>query len=82
MNPTVSDEAQRLLSDVATDTNTIRTHQDSISRISDLRREKIVRLRELRITYREIAAAMHVTEQSVYKVLRDHIADSKQHRAQ
>lgn len=79
MNPTVSDEAQRLLTDVATDTHTIRNHQDAITRVSDLRREKIVRLRELRITYREIAAAMHVTEQSVYKVLRDHIAEHKQH---
>lgn len=54
-------------------TDLMRNHQSAINEISQTRKKVIVSLRRKRITYREIAAAMGVTEQSVYKVLRDTI---------
>lgn len=56
-------------------TGMIRQHQKDIERLSRERRTAIVRLRDHRITYREIAEAMGTTEQNVYKILRDHIAE-------
>lgn len=56
-------------------TGMIRQHQKDIERLSKERRNVIVRLRDHRITYREIAEAMGTTEQNVYKILRDHIAE-------
>ena len=52
----------------------IRQRQRDIETLSDKRREAIVRLRENRVTYREIAESMGTTEQNVYKILRDYIA--------
>ena len=54
-------------------TTLIRNHQAAIEDISKTRKDVILSLRKKRITYREIAAAMGVTEQSVYKILRDTI---------
>lgn len=51
----------------------IRDHQRAIEEISAVRKKVILTLRRKRITYREIAEAMGVTEQSVYKILRDTI---------
>jgi DNA-directed RNA polymerase specialized sigma24 family protein len=62
------------LSEVKTLTDLIRNHQNAIQEISQTRRNVIIDLRKKRITYREIAEAMGVTEQSVYKILRDTIA--------
>lgn len=56
-------------------TGMIRQHQRDIERLSRERRNAIVRLRDHRITYREIAEAMGTTEQNVYKILRDYIAE-------
>lgn len=54
-------------------TDLIRNHQRAIEEISKTRKSVILDLRKKRITYREIASAMNVTEQSVYKILRDTI---------
>lgn len=55
----------------------IRQRQRDIETLSDKRREAIVRLREGRVTYREIAESMGTTEQNVYKILRDYIASKR-----
>jgi len=61
------------LGEVKALTDLMRNHQSAINEISQTRKKVILSLRRKRITYREIAAAMGVTEQSVYKVLRDTI---------
>jgi len=61
------------LTEVKALTDLIRNHQSAIQEISQTRRNVIIDLRKKRITYREIAEAMGVTEQSVYKILRDTI---------
>lgn len=61
------------LDEVKALTDRIRNHQRAIEEISAVRKTVILSLRRKRITYREIAAAMGVTEQSVYKILRDTI---------
>lgn len=65
------------LSEIKTLTDMIRNHQRAIEEISKTRKNIILTLRRKRITYREIAAAMGVTEQSVYKILRDTIKAQK-----
>ena len=61
------------LDEVKALTERIRDHQRAIEEISAIRKTVILTLRRKRITYREIAEAMGVTEQSVYKILRDTI---------
>ena len=51
-------------------TNEMRSHQDSIARLAKQRRAIVLRLRTNRITYRELAEAMDVSEVTVYKVIR------------
>jgi len=65
------------LSEVKQLTVLIRNHQNAIEEISKTRKNVILSLRKHRITYREIAEAMGVTEQSVYKILRDDIKKNK-----
>ncbi len=65
------------LNEIKTLTEMIRNHQRAIEEISKTRKNIILTLRRKRITYREIAAAMGVTEQSVYKILRDTIKAQK-----
>lgn len=77
----VNDLDRALLDEVGKLTDSIRQHQEFIAGEAQVRREKILTLRSHRITYREIAAAMHVTEQSVYKILRDHITPSPRRKA-
>jgi hypothetical protein len=55
-------------------TQQIRQRQRDIEGISHERRAIIQRLRRSRVTYREIAESMGTTEQNVYKILRDYIA--------
>jgi len=52
-------------------TSMIREHQRAILQLAKKRRTRIVKLREHRITYREIAEAMGVTEQNVFKILKE-----------
>jgi DNA-directed RNA polymerase specialized sigma24 family protein len=65
------------LDEIKTMTDRIRNHQRAIEEISNQRRRVIVGLRRKRITYREIAASMGVTEQSVYKILRASISSNR-----
>lgn len=65
------------LDEIKTLTDLIRNHQRAIEEISKTRKNVILSLRRKRITYKEIAAAMAVTEQSVYKILRDTIKAQK-----
>lgn len=65
------------LEEIKTLTDLIRNHQRAIEEISKTRKNVILSLRRKRITYKEIAAAMAVTEQSVYKILRDTIKAQK-----
>jgi hypothetical protein len=65
------------LDEIKTMTDRIRNHQRAIEEISNQRRNVIVGLRRKRITYREIAASMGVTEQSVYKILRASISSNR-----
>lgn len=58
------------LEEVRVMTRMIREHQDQIIRLGKKRRVKVLKLREHRITYREIAEAMGSTEQNVYKIIR------------
>lgn len=52
----------------------IRQRQRDIEELSQKRRAIIQRLRGSKVTYREIAEAMGTTEQNVYKILREFIA--------
>ena len=54
-----------------TDAN--RTHQVQIQDLGKRRKQLILRLRKQRITYREIAEAMGVSEQLIYKIIRNDI---------
>jgi len=54
-------------------TDAIRTHQSQIQDLGKRRKQLILRLRKQRITYREIADAMGVSEQLIYKIIRNDI---------
>ena len=54
-------------------TESIRTHQSQIQDLGKRRKQLILRLRKQRITYREIAEAMGVSEQLIYKIIRNDI---------
>ena len=54
-------------------TDAIRTHQSQIQDLGKRRKQLILRLRKQRITYREIAGAMGVSEQLIYKIIRNDI---------
>ena len=58
------------LNEVRDLTDKMREHEQAIKDIADVRRERIQYLRANRVTYREIANAMGVTEQTVFKSLR------------
>jgi DNA-directed RNA polymerase specialized sigma subunit len=54
-------------------TDAIRTHQSQIQDLGKRRKQLILRLRKQRINYREIAEAMGVSEQLIYKIIRNDI---------
>jgi DNA invertase Pin-like site-specific DNA recombinase len=63
----------RGLDEVRLLTNAMREHQNQISDLGKRRKQFILRLRKQRITYREIADAMGVSEQLIYKIIRHDI---------
>jgi len=67
---------------IASLTEGIRAHQRGIEDLSRERKDAIVSLRDMKVTYRVIADAMGTTEQNVYKILRDHIAEKHLQKAQ
>lgn len=65
----VRKQDEKDLADVHLLTEMIREHQRQIITLGKKRREKINRLRSNRITFREIAEAMGITEQAVFKII-------------
>lgn len=63
-------------------TDAIRTHQVQIQDLGKRRKQLILRLRKQRITYREIAEAMGVSEQLIYKIIRNDIPREPEYDAQ
>jgi len=78
----LADVDRYLLSEVKRLTDEIRVSQNDIVDVSEMRRTKILDLRQHRITYREIAEAMGVTEQNVYKILKPSIAENRASEAE
>ena len=72
----------RGLADVKVLTDAIREHQNQIQDLGKRRKQLILRLRKQRITYREIADAMGVSEQLIYKIIRNDIDRSPEYDAQ
>jgi predicted transcriptional regulator len=66
MNP----QDERYLEEVRLITTMMREHQKHIADLSKKRAAKVMKLREHKVTYREIAEAMGTTEQSVYNIIR------------
>lgn len=63
-------------------TDAIRTHQSQIQDLGKRRKQLILRLRKQRITYREIADAMGVSEQLIYKIIKNDIPREPEYDAQ
>jgi len=63
----------RGLTDLKTINDAIRTHQNQVVDLLKRRKTLILRLRKQRITYREIAKTMGVSEQLIYKIIKDDI---------
>jgi DNA invertase Pin-like site-specific DNA recombinase len=63
----------RGLEEVRMLTDAIREHQSQISELGKRRKQLILRLRKQRITYKEISKAMGVSEQLIYKIIRNDI---------
>lgn len=63
----------RGLDDLKLLNDSIRVHQSQISDLLKRRKQLILRLRKQRITYREIAQTMEVSEQLIYKIIRHDI---------
>jgi DNA-directed RNA polymerase specialized sigma24 family protein len=62
------DRALAVLKDL---TDRIADHQSGIADLSQKRKDAILEAREIRCTYRAIAAAMGLAEQTVYKIVRE-----------
>jgi DNA invertase Pin-like site-specific DNA recombinase len=63
----------RGLEEVRMLTDAMREHQTQISELGKRRKQLILRLRKQRITYKEISKAMGVSEQLIYKIIRNDI---------
>jgi hypothetical protein len=63
----------RGLTDLKTINDAIRTHQNQVTDLLKRRKTLILRLRKQRITYREIALTMGVSEQLIYKIIKNDI---------
>ena len=69
------------LEEVRLITDAMREHQSQISDLVKRRKQLILRLRKQRITYREIAEAMGVSEQLIYKIIKNDIDREVQYDA-
>ena len=61
------------LEEVRLITDAMREHQRQVLELAKRRKQLILRLRKQRITYRELAEAMGVSEQLIYKIICDDI---------
>lgn len=71
----------RGLNDLKLLNDSIRVHQNQVSELLKRRKQLILRLRKQRITYREIANTMEVSEQLIYKIIRNDIPRTPQYDA-
>lgn len=62
-------------------TDAMREHQSQISELGKRRKQLILRLRKQRITYKEISKAMGVSEQLIYKIIKEDIDRTPQYDA-
>jgi DNA invertase Pin-like site-specific DNA recombinase len=69
----LKDQSQKDLEEVQMMTVMIAEHQKQIKELGKRRKSTILRLRKNNVTYREIAEIMNVTEQNIYKILRNNI---------
>ena len=72
----------RGLQEVRIITDAMREHQVQIQDLGKRRKQLILRLRKQRITYREIAEAMGVSEQLIYKIIRNDISRTPEYDAE
>lgn len=72
----------RGLNDLKLLNDAIRTHQGQMADLLKRRKALILRLRSQRITYREIAETMDVSEQLIYKIIRNDISREPEYDAQ
>jgi DNA invertase Pin-like site-specific DNA recombinase len=77
----VDDPAFDQLQEVRHMTQLIRNHETAIREIAEQRQRAVIQLRKMRVRYRDIADAMNVTEQTIYKILQQAIKDRKQREA-
>ena len=61
------------LEEVRLITDAMREHQRQVLELAKRRKQLILRLRKQRITYRELAEAMGVSEQLIYKIIKNDI---------
>lgn len=73
MKKELSDIDQQSLDEIRMLTSVMREHQRGIEECSKRRRTAILRLRRSNVTYSKIAETMGVSEQNVYKIIRDDI---------
>lgn len=71
----------RGLSDLKLLNDSIRAHQGQVAELLRRRKALILRLRKQRITYREIAQTMEVSEQLIYKIIRNDIPRTPEYDA-
>lgn len=64
-----------MLDQVALLTQMMREHQNAVVRLGKKRRRLVRRMRDKRVPYKDIAAAMGVTDQAVFADLRKHPDD-------
>lgn len=69
----VSEADQQSLNEIQMLTEMMRSHQNGIVECSKRRKTVILRLRKNEVTYTKIAEAMQVSEQNVYKIIKDDI---------
>lgn len=66
---TSADSDERGLDTIRTLTRQMRQRQQEIADLAEQRRQVVLHLRSRKVTYRELAAAMGVSEVTVYKVI-------------
>lgn len=64
---------ERGLQDLKLLNDSIRAHQEQVASLLKRRKQLILRLRKQRITYRELAQTLEVSEQLIYKIIRNEI---------
>lgn len=77
----VDDPAFEQLQEIRHMTQLIRNHETAIKEIAEQRQRAVIQLRKMRVRYRDLADAMNVTEQTIYKILQETIKERKERQA-